>query len=245
MGVDSGFYAPLDAARLRHWADQVPEGFRFVVKAPALITDRYRRAARGRPIAPNPGFLNPLRAAEIAVQPYQEGLGHKAGILLWQFPPMSGSDPMPPRRFAEALYRFLTRLPKGPTYAVELRDAGYLTADLAAALHHGGAVPGLALHPRLPPLPQQLGLFSGQAEDGPLVIRWLLRRNHGYDEARSQYAPFDRFCEPDPESRAQVARAVLNARAQQRPVFVIVNNKAEGSAPLSLIELARRLLPTE
>jgi uncharacterized protein YecE (DUF72 family) len=241
VGVDSGFYAPLDAARLRHWAEQVPAPFRFVVKAPALITDRYRRAARGRPIDLNPHFLDPALAADVAVHPYQEGLGAKAGVLLWQFPPLSGADRIPPRRFAEALYRFLIRLPKGPTYAVELRDASLLTPDLAAALHHGGAVPGLALHPRLPPLPQQLALFADYAEDGPLMIRWLLRRNHRYDEARTQYAPFDRLCEPDPESRAQVARAVLNARTQQRPVFVIVNNKAEGSAPLSLVELARRL----
>ncbi|MBK5932005.1 DUF72 domain-containing protein [Halochromatium salexigens] len=241
VGIDSGFYAPLDATRLRHWAEQVPAQFRFVVKAPALITDRYRRAARGRPIGPNPGFLDPEQATEVAVQPYQEALGSKAGVLLWQFPPMAGSDRIAPRRFAEALYRFLIRLPKGPVYAVELRDAALLTPDLAAALHHGGAVPGLALHPRLPPLTQQLELFSGSADDGPIVIRWLLRRNHRYAEARTHYAPFDRLCEPDPESRAQVARAVLKARAQRRSTFVIVNNKAEGSAPLTLVELARRL----
>ena len=241
VGVDSGFYAPLDAPRLRRWAAQVPAQFRFVVKAPALITDRYRRAARGRPIGPNPGFLDPERATEVAVQPYQEALGSKAGVLLWQFPPMAGTERIPPRRFAEALYRFLVRLPKGPVYAVELRDAALLTPDLAAALHHGGAVPGLALHPRLPSLPQQLELFTGYADDGPLVIRWLLRRNHRYEQARTHYAPFDRLCEPDPESRAQVAHAVLNARVKGRSIFVIVNNKAEGSAPLSLVELARRL----
>ncbi|WP_462320764.1 DUF72 domain-containing protein [Halochromatium sp.] len=241
VGIDSGFYAPLDASRLSQWAEQVPVWFRFVVKAPALITDRHRRAARGRPVGLNPSFLDPSRATEVAVKPYQEGLGTKAGVLLWQFPPLSGAERMAPRRFAEALYRFLIRLPKGPTYAVEVRDANLLTPDLAAALHHGGAVPGLALHPRLPPLPQQLALFADAADDGPLMIRWLLRRNHGYDEARAQYAPFDRLCEPDPESRAQIASAIVAAQRQQRPVFVIVNNKAEGSAPLSLIELARSI----
>ncbi len=242
VGIDSGFYAPLDATRLKHWAKQVPAQFRFVVKAPALITDRYRRAARGRPVELNPGFLDPGLATEVAVRPYQQGLGAKAGILLWQIPPLSGTERKETRRFAEAIYRFLSRLPKGPTYAVELRDANLLTPDLAAALHHGGAVPGLALHPRLPPLPEQLALFADYAEDGPLMIRWLLRRNHRYDEARSEYAPFDRLCEPDPESRVQVAEAVMTVLAQQRPVFVIANNKAEGSAPLTLLELARLLL---
>lgn len=241
VGVDSGFYAPLDDARLRHWAAQVPAGFRFVVKAPALITDRYRRSARGRPIAANPGFLDSNLATRVAVEPYQAGLGTKAGVLLWQFPPLGASDPLPPRRFAEALYRFLIRLPKGPAYAVEVRDANLLTPDLASALNHGGAVPGLALHPRLPPLPQQLSVFEESIGDGPLLIRWLLRRNHRYDEARAQYAPFDQLCEPDAESRAQVANAVSSALIAQRPVFVIANNKAEGSAPLTLIALSRLL----
>ena len=241
VGVDSGFYAPLDSDRLARWAAQVPEGFRFLVKAPALITDPFRRAARGRPAATNPSFLDAERAIDIAVGPYLEGLGDKAGVLLFQFPPLGRDGTAQPRRFAEELYRFLNRLPKGPAYAVELRDSALLTTDLTAALHHGGAVPSLALHPRLPPLPQQLRLFEAHRSDGPLVVRWLLRRNRRYDEAREHYAPFDRMSEPDPTSRRELADAVAAALSEQRPVFVIANNKAEGSAPLTLIELARQV----
>jgi hypothetical protein len=72
-------------------------------------------------------------------------------------------------------------------------------------------------------------------------VRWLLRRNRRYDEARERYAPFDSLREPDPESRYDLAKAVAAALGEQRPVFVIANNKAEGSAPLTLIELAREL----
>ncbi|MBK1704106.1 hypothetical protein CKO40_05975 [Halochromatium glycolicum] len=241
VGVDSGFYAPLDSARLARWAAQVPPGFRFLVKAPALITDRFRRAAHGRPAGTNPSFLDAEHALDIAVGPFLEGLGDKAGVLLFQFPPVGRDGSTEPRRFAEALYRFLKRLPKGPTYAVELRDRPLLTPDLAAALHHGGAVPSLALHPRLPPLPTQLSLFDAYRADGPLVVRWLLRRNRRYAEARERYAPFDRLCEPDPIARHDLADAVIAALGERRPVFVIANNKAEGSAPLTLIELARQL----
>lgn len=241
VGVDSGFYAPLDSARLARWAAQVPAGFRFLVKAPALITDRFRRAERGRPAATNPGFLDAERALDVAVGPFLEGLGYKAGVLLLQFPPIGHDGIAQPRRFAEVLYRFLNRLPKGPVYAVELRDGSLLTPDLAAALHHGGAVPSLALHPRLPPLAKQLSLFEANRADGPLVVRWLLRRNRRYDEARERYAPFDSLREPDPTSRHDLAEAVAEALGKQRPVFVIANNKAEGSAPLTLIELARQL----
>jgi uncharacterized protein YecE (DUF72 family) len=238
VGVDSGFYAPLDARRLARYAAQVPADFRFLVKAPAAVTDRFRRDEQGRAREPNPGFLTARVALEQAVDPYLAGLGDRAGVLLFQFPPLGRELAGHPRRFAEDLYRFLRRLPAGPTYAVELRDADLLTPDLAAALHHGGAVPALAGHPRLPLLDAQRDLFAAH-DDGPLVIRWLLRRNRGYNEARDRYQPFDALCEPDPETRGLVTGLVLDALSGGREVFVIVNNKAEGSSPLTLIELAR------
>ena len=241
VGVDSGFYAPLDAGRLARYAEQVPMDFRFLVKAPAAVTDRFQRGAGGRIREPNPGFLDTSVALEQAVTPFCEGLGDRAGVLLFQFPPLGRDITDNPRRFAEDLYRFLRRLPKGPTYAVELRDEALLTPDLAAALHHGGAVPGLASHPRLPLLEAQGELFS-RHDDGPLVIRWLLRRNRGYEEARERYQPFDQLLEPDPQTRTAVATLINDALAQGREVFVIVNNKAEGSSPLTLIELALELV---
>ena len=238
VGVDSGFYAPLEARRLARSAAQVPAGFRFLVKAPATVTQRKQRERDGR-WRHNPGFLDVDTALRQAVEPFVVGLGERAGVLLFQFPPQGRN--IDPRRFAEDLYRFLNRLPAGAAYAVELRDAHLLTPDLAAALHHGGAVPSFACHPRLPELPVQLELFERQPTTGPLVIRWLLRRNRGYEEARDRYHPFDRLAEPDPDTRRAIAAAVAAALAQGQVVFVIVNNKAEGSSPHSIIALAQAL----
>jgi hypothetical protein len=107
-------------------------------------------------------------------------------------------------------------------------------------------VPSLACHPRLPAVGEQAALFAGQPgfgadSRGPLVIRWLLRRNRGYDEARDLYGPFDRLAEPDPDTRQALVALVAAALANGREVFVIVNNKAEGSSPLSVVALARAL----
>ncbi len=239
VGVDSGFYAPLDAQRLARWAAQVPADFRFLVKAPAAITQRFQRDRNGR-WQHNPSFLDLDTALRQAVTPYLEGLGERGGVLLFQFPPQGRN--LDARRFAEDLYRFLKGLPAGPAYAVELRDASLLTPDLAAALHHGGAVPSFACHPRLPVLPVQRELFEREPIAGPLVIRWLLRRNRGYDEARDLYGPFDQLSEPDPDVRHAIAELVSAALAQRQEIFVIVNNKAEGSSPLSVLALAQAVL---
>jgi uncharacterized protein YecE (DUF72 family) len=243
VGVDNGFYAPLDQRRLADYADQVPAGFRFLVKAPAKITDRFMRDRRGRRLGLNADFLDPVLAADEAVAPFVEGLGDRAGVLLLQLPPLGPQITADPRRFAEDLYRFLIRLPRGPCYAVELRDRALLTPDLVAALAHGGAEPGLAVHPRLPPIVEQLALFGpGQRPGAPLVIRWLLRGNRRYAEARERYQPFNRLAEPDPTARGRIADAVRRAANLSRPVYLIANNKAEGSAPLTLIALADALL---
>jgi len=243
VGVDSGFYAPLDRRRLADYATQVPVGFRFLVKAPARITDRFRRDGAGRPLGLNTGFLDPALAADEAVAPFVEGLGENAGVLLLQLPPLGREITAHPRRFAEDLYRFLIRLPQGPCYAVELRDAALLTSDLAAALDHGGAEPGLAVHPRLPPIAEQLALFDpSQRPAAPLIIRWLLRGNRRYSEARERYQPFNRLAEPDPGTRGHIVEALRRAVTAGRLVYVIANNKAEGSAPLTLITLAETLL---
>jgi hypothetical protein len=44
--------------------------------------------------------------------------------------------------------------------------------------------------------------------------------------------------DPDPESRRAVARLVARATVAGKTSYVIANNKAEGSSPLTLIELA-------
>jgi hypothetical protein len=53
------------------------------------------------------------------------------------------------------------------------------------------------------------------------------------------YAPFDRLLEPDADSRRGILSLLHGAVGQGREAIVIVNNKAEGSAPLSVLQLAR------
>jgi hypothetical protein len=74
-----------------------------------------------------------------------------------------------------------------------------------------------------------------------LVVRWMLGHGRGYEEARDLYAPFDALAAPDPASRGAVVGLCLRAVRLGREAVVVVNNKAEGSSPLSVLELAREL----
>lgn len=242
VGIDSSFYRPPQTPQLRHWAGQVPAGFRFLCKGARDLTSPRQWRADSRPAGNNPHFLSPEFAMEQVIGPTLEGLGDSLGILLWQFPPLGSSYTDQPRRFAEDLYRFLHRLPVGPTYAVELRDANLITADFAQALHHGGAIPAFAIHPRLPALAEQRAIL-GTAGEGPLVLRWMLQPGRQYQQAKAAFSPFDRLQAADPERRSDIADLVRAALTEQKDVYVIANNKAEGSSPLSLAALAKALDP--
>ena len=244
VGVDRTFYAPVEADVLADYAAAVPDRFRFLVKAhEALTLARYPQHARygAQRGQDNPRLFDVGWARDQVVAPYVEGLGAKAGVLLFQFPPQPAELYGGPRRFSERLYRFLRDLPRGPRYAVEVRTAELLTKDTAACLRAVGAAPCLAAMPGLPPVDVQWRALGGGDAD-LLVVRWLLAAHHDYDSARAAYAPFSRLVEPDPSTRTTIARLIRAAHARGTPSFIIANNKAEGSSPLTLRELARELV---
>ena len=238
VGVDRSFYAPLDPLTLERMADSVPADFRFLMKAHAALTTP-RSAPRPAFLGDTPeAFLDADYATRVVIDPARRLLGERLGVVLFQFSPLGRRVLDYRLPLLERLHGFLRALPRGPTYAVEWRDPEMLGADYHAMLADVGAVHGLCAHPRMPPLTMQESARPGPC---PLVIRWLLGQGRSYDEARAAFAPFDRLAEPDVEARAAIGGLVRVATEAGRQALVIVNNKAEGSAPLSIFELARSI----
>jgi uncharacterized protein YecE (DUF72 family) len=135
--INSSFYRPHAAATYARWAAAVPEGFRFAVKLPKLITHDQRFARARQPLE---RFLEET-----------SGLGAKRGPILIQLPPSFAFD----RRAAA---RFLTLLrsrydgpavcePRHPTWFAAAADtllAAYRVARVAAdpAVVDDAALPG-------------------------------------------------------------------------------------------------------
>jgi hypothetical protein len=74
-----------------------------------------------------------------------------------------------------------------------------------------------------------------------LIVRWNLHPAFHYEGAREAFAPFDALRRPDPERRMRVARLCLATLRAGETCFVFANNKAEGSAPLTLTALAETI----
>jgi uncharacterized protein YecE (DUF72 family) len=243
VGIDRTYYRPIPASEFGAYADVVPPYFRFLVKADRLLTsptDPGGEAIRG----PNPRFLDPTYAIEEVIGPMVEGLGAKAGPLLFQFPPLPPNLVGGRAAFAERLHGFLDALPPGPLYAVELRTPSLLTPEYVQALDATGATHCYTVHPAMASLAGQLEAVRHFYQPA-LVVRWMLHAGLKYEAAKDRYEPFDRVRDEDPESLERIAVAALDALIAERDVFVVVNNKAEGSAPLSVFRLAARMAAWE
>ena len=242
VGIDRTFYAPISESAFRGYAKQAREvaaDFRFLVKAPMLFTGPRLRSEDGR-WTDNAAFLNANLATTQFVEPATQGLSDTCGPLVFQFPPLGARFTRAPQRFADALAEFLVALPKlaSPAcYAVEVRDPELLTDDYLAALCAGGATHCIAVHARMPQ-PSEQARFWRESGRLPLVIRWSLHSGFKYEEAKERYAPFNALVDEDLEGRAQLATLAIEATQARQETFIIANNKAEGSAPLTIRKLA-------
>ncbi len=255
VGIDRTYYEPIDVEAFAAYAAQVDDGFRFLVKAPQLVTDAVIRSDTGQGRAHNAHHLDSVIATERFVMPAMEGLGQRAGPLVFQFPPMPLEVLTEPARWAERLALFLAGLPRAvagrkPIYAVEVRNPELLTPRLMRLLREADVRYIIGLHARMPGVARQvnaLRALDGCASEGdyvpsgPVVVRWNLRPGLRYEEARSRYFPFDRLVDEDPQTRQELAVLAHAALKASQPVWIIANNKAEGSAPLTLLRLCEEM----
>lgn len=243
VGIDRTFYAPVEASLFRTWAEQVPSDFRFLVKAHEGCTlARWPDHARygKRRGTQNELFLDVAWATDRVVAPAVEGLGEKAGPILFQVPPQPLAALGGAEGFAERLHRFLAALPKGPLYAVEVRNGPLLCPAYLQALADTGTVHCLNVQAGMVPIEAQLRRFNPM-QARAVVVRWMLHAGLRYEQAVDRYRPFSALVNPNPGTRETIARLAIAATARKLPVWVIVNNKAEGSSPLSIELLARRI----
>ena len=242
VGIDRSFYRPLTEGQYARYAGQVPDDFRFVVKAPALVTDALVRGEQGQGRQPNTAFLDPVLATQEFITPALAGLGDKVGALVFQLSPLplAQLDRLP--LLLERLRTMLLALPAlAPTapdgvIAVVVRDPEWLTPDFAAVLREAGATYCLGLHAKMPPLQAQLPMLRA-LWPSPLVCRWNLNPVHGpygYEEAERLYAPYDRLHHPDRPTRAELARVIAGITRRGQNAFVTISNHAEGCAPLTV-----------
>ena len=237
VGVDSSFYRPPTAPQLLRYLKQIPEDFEMCSKVWEEITiPVYSKHARYGPKAgqPNSRFLDPTTFIEYVLKPYRDAnFQSHAGPFLFEFQ----RHGLPANEFLSRLDDFFAALPKNFRYSVELRNAGLLGERYARLLErHGIAhvynhwcfMPGLAEQHR------RMQDFTAPFT----VLRLLTPLNMTYEAAKRRAAPYDRIVGELPEMRVETVNLVKQAVSRGLRVYVLVNNRTEGNAPLTIQALA-------
>jgi uncharacterized protein YecE (DUF72 family) len=250
VGVDRSYYGPLSDEDLasydaqlgvaRERAPGLPR-FRVLSKVWDEITTavfpRHPRygARAGRK---NPHFLDVERFRSEVLAPYLRSFSESAGPFMFELTPMPQGS-MDERALVARVDDFVSRLPSGLRYAFELRNPELFGPRWLAMLRANGAAHVFTFWTAMPPLRDQL---RARALVAPFtVVRLMLPPYTRYAPRRADLAPFDKISEPQPEMRADVVDILRAAdRAGCDEAFVLVGNKAEGSAPLTLRELAKK-----
>jgi uncharacterized protein YecE (DUF72 family) len=146
--IDSTFYGTPRRSTVEKWREIVPEGFLFAAKVPQEVTHERN-------------LVNTRSEAESFVHTMQ-ALEDRLGPLLLQLPPSFTVEGM------GVLEDFLSTLPQGPRYAVEVRHRSWLGSDLPALLREHGVALTLIDYPRMPRLEEATTDFA--------YIRWLGNR---------------------------------------------------------------------
>lgn len=242
VGIDSTFYAPATARTLESYARVLPPGFRCVSKVWDRITVRTLPKARYKTHGgeANPDFLNAeLFKAEV-LAPFQEHFAEHLGPFVFEFQTIARAAKLTGQAFADLLDRFFSKLPREVPYAVELRNQEFLVPPYFAVLREHNVAHVFNSWTRMPAIGEQLdipGAFSAPFT----VARVLLRPGRTYSDAVDAFAPYDRIHDRNPELRADVGRLIRLAAELRIPAYVLVNNRAEGSAPHTIAAIARLL----
>lgn len=246
VGVDRGYYNPVPIEDWELYRAQVPAHFRFMVKAlqrvlMPFLDERGHPATSGR--SENPHFLDARLTRETLLAPASTVLEEMLGPILFQFAPMPVEAVGGPVKFCEKLDRFLGSLTPGLRYVVELRTPGLFTRRYLQTLARHNASHGAVIHPAMTSFERQVTALS--SEGAPLrLIRWMLHSDETFESAKARYQPFDQLVDEDLDHRFAVARALKIAlhEDEERDIFCILNNKAEGSSPRSIQALAKLML---
>ena len=242
VGIDSSYYGPPTEAVLRSYAEHLPPGFPCISKVWSQITVHTFTKAQDpdRAGARNPDFLNPDLFIEEIYQPYQRHFAANTGPFVFEFQTIARYSGIDAEGFATRLDEFFSALPRDGQYAVEVRNDDFLTPMYFAVLREHGVAHVFNSWTRMPPIGHQLDLPG--AISGPFILaRALLRPGRTYDEAVDVFAPYDRIREPNPKLRRDLVRLVDTAVKARLPAYLLVNNRTEGSAPLTIAAVAELL----
>jgi len=232
--VDAAYYTFPSRKYLEEMAQQVPDDFLFGFKVTDTITIRnYPNLDRFGDLAgkPNPNFLNADLFTRDFLAPC-ESIRGKVGLLMFEFSRFWPADYQHGRDFVGDLDNFLSRIPAGWPYGVEMRNRAWLRPGYFECLARHNVTHVFNSWEAMPSVSEQIALPGSLTQPGLVAARFLLKPGRSYEEAVKTFEPYEAVKEVNAEARAAGRQLIAEGKAAgpKRRTFIFANNRLEGNA---------------
>ena len=240
---DFPFYRPPSEAQLSRYAAVLPPGFPVVSKVwEELTMSRFPELPRHAERAgqENPRYLDPAVFRQEVLTAYERAFSGHTGPFVLEFP--TEWQPTPARRaeFLEKLDAFLGAMPEAHRFSVEIRTPEYFVPEYFDVLRRRRAAHVFNWWTRTPGLLEQWEVAQPLPSDFS-VTRILVPPGMPYEQAVERFRPYDRIQAPREDMRRDLVRLIRHITAAGADAFILVNNRSEGCAPLTIRALAHEL----
>jgi len=239
---DSSYYRLPEEKNLEKIEKDLPDNFRMAFKVPEQITLREERNFVGGQMLSgnlNPTYLDANTFKDYVLRPIENVFKKKLGTLIFEFSPhffdktWGTGVVYDHEAFVHDLDKFLGSIPKGFSFAVEVRDPilignGYDDYLNTLKKHHVTHV--INAQTWMPPIEEQVKR-NGIITNNHIVIRALTRPGMKHEDAKQRYMPYNETKDPMPEMRKTIAHLMTEAERNQWVLEAYVNNRTEGNAP--------------
>jgi uncharacterized protein YecE (DUF72 family) len=232
--VDSTFYRFPLRENLEVLGAQVPDDFQFGFKVTQTITIKQfpnidKSGIKAGQI--NPHFLNAELFAASFLKPCED-IRPKVGVLMFEFSRFSPADYANVGAFIHDLDPFLTKLPPGWPYAIELRNKDWLVPEYFACLARHRVTHVFNAWEAMPTVSEQMALERSVTNPDLVAARFLLKPGRKYQKAVDAFEPYDRTHEVNEEARTAGKKLIREGTiaTKKRKTLIFVNNRLEGSA---------------
>lgn len=248
LEIDFTFYRPLlDSSGnptsnfhvLRNYHRYTNESDKVILKVPQVIFAKKIR--KGKVFVENEDYLNPSLFTQSFYEPAVSILGKSLAGMVFEQEYQRKDEASTAENLGSELNEFFNAIPKDDRYHVEIRTNRLLSPPLFDALEANGVGLVMSHWTWLPSLSEQFARSNGAAfnSGNSLVLRLLTPRGKNYAETYTEAHPFNAMVngmlhQSTIQDTVTVVRAALR---DGRWVYLLVNNRSGGNAPLVAVEI--------
>jgi uncharacterized protein YecE (DUF72 family) len=248
VGVDHTYYAPPSSKMIDRYKQQTPDHFRFILKAPDALTLRYfpsipRYKTKAGKL--NPQFLSLDYFKEQLFPKFQE-FENKLESVIFEFSHFKKGTIESGSVFLHELTHFISKVKNTcpVPMAVEIRNRAWFVPRFLEKLIELKVTPVLNSWTLMPSPPEQIQLLKTFDFD-KVIVRLLLKPQVRYQEAVNRFSPYSQIQDPQIETRKAVADLIKYCLESGKSCFILVNNRFEGCAPLTIKGILETLLESD